>query len=124
MSFVEALWLTFEIFIFIAYLMILFSIFQDLFRDHNLNVWWKVLWILFLLFVPILTALVYVIARGAGMHERSLKAYSNAQAETNAYIRSVAGTSAAEQIAAAKALLDEGTITPAEFETLKAKALS
>lgn len=125
MTFVEALWWTFEVFIFLAYLMILFSIIQDLFRDRELNGWFKALWFVALLFVPVITALVYIIARGKGMHERRFAAYADAQASADAYIRSVASaTSPADHIASAKALLDAGTITPAEFETLKAKALA
>ncbi len=124
MTFVEALWWTFEVFIFIAYLMIIFSIIQDLFRDRKLNGWFKALWFIALLFIPVITALVYVIARGKGMHERRVAVYVEAQANADSYIRSVASVSPAEQISSAKALLDAGTITAAEFEALKAKALA
>jgi ABC-type multidrug transport system fused ATPase/permease subunit len=112
-------------FVFIAYLMILFSIIGDLFRDHKLNGWWKAVWVIFLVFLPFLTALVYLIARGRGMAERQRAAAEAAQADANSYIRSVAATPAspADDIAKAKALLDSGTITQAEFDSLKAKAL-
>lgn len=110
-------------FVFIAYLMALFSIIGDLFRDRALNGWYKALWILFLIFVPFLTALVYLIARGRGMAERQNRDVKQAQNQAEDYIRTVAGSSPADEIAKAKALLDAGTITPAEYETLKAQAL-
>jgi ABC-type multidrug transport system fused ATPase/permease subunit len=111
-------------FVFIAYLMALFAIIGDLFRDHKLNGWWKALWILFLIFVPFLTALVYLIARGRGMAERSQKEAKQAQTAADDYIRTVAGSSPSDEIAKAKSLLDAGTITQAEYESLKAKALA
>ncbi|WP_194409884.1 SHOCT domain-containing protein [Microbacterium cremeum] len=119
------LWI-FWVFVFVAYLMVVFSIIADIFRDHELNGWLKAIWILFLIFVPFLTALIYLIARGSGMQKRSLaqaQAIQSAQAE---YIRQTAGSapSAADDIAKAKSLLDAGTITQAEFDALKAKALS
>ncbi|MFB2597610.1 SHOCT domain-containing protein [Herbiconiux sp. P17] len=110
-------------FVFIAYLMALFAIIGDLFRDHKLNGWWKALWILFLVFVPFLTALVYLIARGRGMAERQNKEVKQAQTAADDYIRNVAGSSASDEIAKAKALLDAGTITQDEYNLLKAKAL-
>ncbi|MCS5718945.1 SHOCT domain-containing protein [Herbiconiux sp. CPCC 205763] len=110
-------------FVFIAYLMALFAIIGDLFRDHKLNGWWKALWILFLVFVPFLTALVYLIARGRGMAERQNKEVRQAQTAADDYIRTVAGSSASDEIAKAKALLDAGTITQDEYNLLKAKAL-
>jgi predicted PurR-regulated permease PerM len=124
-SFWDIIWWFFTIFIFFAYLMVLFSIITDLFRDHKLSGWWKAVWIVFLLFFPIVTALVYLIARGRGMGQRSqaqAKQLQDAQAE---YIKSVTGqaSSPAEEIAKAKSLLDAGTITAAEYEALKAKAL-
>ncbi|MDF1478567.1 SHOCT domain-containing protein [Leifsonia sp. H3M29-4] len=111
-------------FVFIAYLMVLISIVSDVFRDHELKGWAKALWIVFLIFVPFLTALVYLIARGGGMAARSQKAQSQWQAQTDDYIRSVAGATPTDQIEKAKALLDAKAITKEEFETLKAKALA
>jgi ABC-type multidrug transport system fused ATPase/permease subunit len=110
-------------FVFIAYLMALFAIIGDLFRDRELNGWWKALWIIFLIFVPFLTALVYLIARGRGMAERQNKEVKQAQTAADDYIRNVAGSSASDEIAKAKALLDAGTITQDEYNLLKAKAL-
>ncbi|WP_345761193.1 SHOCT domain-containing protein [Diaminobutyricibacter sp. McL0608] len=112
-------------FVFIAYLMILFSIIGDLMRDHKLNGWWKAVWVIFLIFLPFLTALVYLIARGRGMAQRQQAAMQAAQADTNSYIRTVAGSSSpADDIAKAKALLDSGALTQAEFDNLKANALA
>lgn len=124
-TFWDFLWSMFWIFAFVAYLFAIFAIIGDLFRDHKLNGWWKALWIIFLIFVPFLTALIYLIARGKGMGERSAAAAAQAQQATDAYIRQAAGTSPspADEIHKAKALLDAGAISQAEFDALKAKAL-
>ncbi len=111
-------------FVFIAYLFALFAIIGDLFRDHKLNGCFKALWILFLVFVPFLTALIYLIARGRGMAERSQKEVKQVQQAQSDYIKSVAGTSPSEEIAKAKALLDAGSITQAEYDSIKAKVLA
>lgn len=115
----------FWVFVFVAYLMVLFSILGDLFRDHTLNGWLKAIWIIFLIFVPFLTALIYLIARGQGMTKRSIEQAQELRAQQDAYIRSTAGGgSAADDIAKAKSLLDSGAISQAEFDALKAKALA
>jgi predicted PurR-regulated permease PerM len=124
MSFINVFWLILYSFFFIAYLMVLFQIVADLFRDHQLSGWWKAVWILFLIFLPVVTALVYLIARGRGMAERQRETIMQAKADTDTYIRQVASTSAADQIASAKQLLDAGAITAEEYEILKAKALA
>lgn len=120
------LWYVVMVFAFVAYLFILFYIFTDLFRDHQLNGWWKALWIVALIFVfPPFPALAYLIFRGRGMAERSQKAASQAIAAQQEYIKQVAGTSTpTDQIAQAQSLLDAGAITQDEFNQLKAKALS
>jgi len=124
-SFWDIIWWFLWIFFFMAYLFALFAVIADLFRDHKLNGWWKAVWIIFLIFVPFLTLLVYLIARGNGMAQRSAKEASQLQSAQDAYIKSVAGGSAspADEIAKAKSLLDAGTITQAEYDALKAKAL-
>lgn len=118
----------FWIFVFVAYLMVIFSIIGDLFRDDKLSGWLKAVWILFLIFVPFLTALVYLIARGNGMQKRSIAQAQELRSAQDAYIRQTAGAgsgaSAADDIAKAKSLLDSGAITQAEFDSLKAKALA
>jgi len=124
MSFWDVIWFIIVSFAFIAYLMVLFNILIDLFRDKGLSGWAKAIWIVFLIFLPLLTSLVYLIARGGGMAERSASAYQSAKAAQDDYIRSVAGASPTDQIAQAKSLLDSGAITQQEFDALKAKALS
>ncbi|MGW9585471.1 SHOCT domain-containing protein [Microbacterium sp. NPDC055455] len=116
----------FWIFVFVAYLMVVFSIIADIFRDDSLNGWLKAIWIIFLIFVPFLTALIYLIARGNGMQKRSIAQAQELRAAQDAYIRQTAGSggSAADDIAKAKTLLDSGAITQAEFDALKAKALA
>ncbi|MEV6071222.1 SHOCT domain-containing protein [Nocardia sp. NPDC052001] len=124
MSFWDAIWLIIVSFAFIAYLLLLFYIIGDLFRDRQTSGWVKAVWIIFLIFLPMLTALVYLIARGSGMQERSEAAARQMQAAQADYIRDTAGTSPAAQIADAKRLLADGTITQQEFDHLKAKALA
>ncbi len=124
MNFLETLWSIIIFFLFLSYLILLFQIVADLFRDSKLSGWMKVLWIIGLVVLPFLTALVYIIVRGQGMTERSIAQINQAQKETEEYVRRVAHTqSPAEQIAAAKALLDAETITEDEYAQLKAKAL-
>ncbi|WP_136036650.1 SHOCT domain-containing protein [Microbacterium sp. K35] len=123
-SFWDIIWWFFWVFVFVSYLMVLFNIVADLFRDHTLNGWWKAVWIIFLIFVPFLTALIYLIARGRGMAERAAASYRQQQDAADTYIRSVAGTSATDEIEKASKLLAAGTITDAEFAAIKARALA
>jgi hypothetical protein len=123
-NFWDLIWLMISTFVFISYLIILFQIVIDLFRDTQLGGGSKVLWMIGLVFVPFLTAVVYIIARGRGMADRQQATVQRAKSDTEAYIKGVAGKSPAADIAEAKALLDAGTISQAEFATLKAKALA
>ncbi len=125
MGFWDFFWLLLWSFFFVTYLMLLFRIIVDLFRDPELGGGAKALWIIGLILVPFLVALIYVITRGQGMAERQLGAVQQARTDTDQYIQSVAGAAnPADQIASAKALLDQGAITAAEFDRLKAKALA
>ncbi|GAA2163866.1 putative oligomerization/nucleic acid binding protein [Humibacillus xanthopallidus] len=125
MNFWQFFWLLVWSFFFVAFLIALFQIVVDLFRDQELSGWWKALWLIFLLFAPVLGALVYLIARGNGMAKRQMRDATDAKQATDAYIQSVAKQSnPAEQIATAKGLLDSGAISQAEFDALKAKALT
>ena len=126
MSFWEIVWFIFIFFAFMAYLMVIFNVIGDLFRDDTVSGWVKALWIIALIFLPFLTLLVYLIARGKGMAERSAKVMESARRAQDDYVRSVAGSgaSAPEQIAKAKELLDSGAITAEEFAALKSKALA
>jgi ABC-type multidrug transport system fused ATPase/permease subunit len=126
MSFWDVVWFIIISFAFIAYLMILFQIVTDLFRDRDESGWMKAVWIVCLIFLPLLTALVYLIARGPKMAERQSRAMADYQAQQEAYIRNVATQSGgpADQIAKAKQLLDDGHITQADYDRIKEKALS
>lgn len=124
MSFWDVVWFIFISFAFVAYLMVLFSILSDLFRDRETSGWVKAVWIVALIFLPLLTSLIYLIARGSGMAERSSKSAEAVRQQQDAYIRQVAGnTSPVDQIAQARAMLDSGAITQTEYDALKAKAL-
>jgi len=123
-NFWDLMWLIASTFLFIAYLMVLFQIIVDLFRDSELGGFSKAIWIIFFILLPLLTALVYIVARGRGMADRQRAALQRAKSDTDSYIRQVAGKSPAEQIVDAKALLDAGTIDAQEFAKLKAKALA
>ena len=114
----------FSVIIFLAYLMVLFQIIADLFRDQELAGIHKAVWILLLIFLPLLTSLIYLVLRGKSMGQRQRAAVSKAVSETDDYIRRVAAKSPADHIADAKKLLDTGTITTEEYAILKAKALA
>ncbi len=123
-NFWDILYLILSAFFFVAYLIVLFHVVIDLFRDADLTGGVKVLWLIGLIFLPVLTALLYILARGRGMAERQRAAMQRAKSDADAYIREVAGKSPADQIADAKVLLDAGTINQEEFARLKAKALA
>jgi len=116
-------WLLFWVFAYMAYLFVLIYIIFDIFRDRSLNGWLKALWLILLVFVPFVTGLVYLIARGKGMAERSARKQVEYQEYSDAYVRSVSFASPTDEIAKAQALRDQGVITDGEFEALKAKAL-
>ncbi|MDJ0395408.1 SHOCT domain-containing protein [Rhodococcus sp. G-MC3] len=122
-SFWDFLWLIIVSFAFVAYLMVLFSIIGDLFRDHKSSGWVKAIWVFFLIVAPFLTALVYLIAKGGDMTKRQVAAVQHAKDQQDQYIKQVAGRTSAEEIGHAKELLDNGTISNEEFGQLKAKAL-
>ena len=126
MSFWEVILWALLLFIWIAAFMIWIYILFDLFSDSSLSGWAKAGWTIFLIFLPLIGSLVYLIARGKSMSERRLAAATEAQAAQDRYIQQVASTSVtpAEQIAKAKDLLDSGAISQEEFDSLKAKALA
>ena len=115
----------FWFYILITCIWIFITVIIDVFRDHSLNGWAKALWLIFLLVLPFLGAIIYLIARGRSMSERKLAEVQAAQAAQNSYIQSVAGTtSATDEIVKAKALLDSGAISDEEYTKLKAAALA
>lgn len=125
MSFWDVVWFIVIAFAFTAYLVVMFSIITDLFRDRETSGLAKAVWIVALIFVPFLTAVIYLIARGPGMAERQLRSAEDIRLEQESYIRGVAnGGTPADQIARAKAMVDAGTITQGEYERIKEKALS
>ncbi len=124
MSFFEAFELIVISFFFVAYLMVLFSVITDLFRDAELGGGAKAVWVVLLIVLPLITSLVYLVVRGGGMAERQASAAHSSKERADEYIRPVAAVSPADQIKDAKALLDSGAITATEFASLKAKALA
>jgi len=122
--FLNFVWLMILFFAFIIWFWLLISIFGDIFRRRDIGGGMKALWIIFIVLFWWLGVLIYLIANHDGMSERSMEQMKNAQAQQAEYIQTVAGTSPADQIASAKQLLDSGTITQAEFDAMKAKALS
>jgi predicted PurR-regulated permease PerM len=123
-TFLDLLWSLIIIFFFVVYFMMLFSIIVDVFRRHDIGGGKKALWLLFILFAPLLGLLIYLIVNGHGIAERQQKVAQQSQADFDSYVKTVAGSDSADQIAKAKALLDAGTISQAEFDQLKAKALA
>lgn len=119
----EALLLALEIFFFVIWIWILITILTDLFRDHELSGWAKAAWVLFLVFVPFITALIYLIARGEGMRDRTIKAQAEAKQHMDAYIREQAHSSPADELHKLSELKDKGAISAEEFDRAKAKLL-
>ena len=115
----------FVLFMWIIWFWLLISVFGDLFRDKETSGGMKAVWCIFVIIAPFLGVFVYLLARGGGMAERSMAQQQAAQAQFDSYVRETAASSgSAGEIAHAKKLLDEGTLTQAEFDALKAKALS
>ena len=120
----EAMLLALEIFFFVIWIWILVTILSDLFRDHELSGWAKAAWVLFLVFVPFITALIYLIARGEGMRDRTIKAQAEAKQHMDAYIREQAHSSPADELHKLSELKDKGAISAEEFDRAKAKLLA
>lgn len=123
-SFGHFLLIVLEIFFFVIWIWILITILSDLFRDHELSGWWKAVWVLFLVFIPFLTALIYLIARGSGMRDRTIKAQADAKKHFDEYVREQAHTSPADELHKLNDLKEKGALSDAEFEQAKAKLLA
>ena len=119
----DALLTVLALFFIVIWMWILITILIDLFRDHELSGWWKAVWLLFLIFVPVITVLIYLIARGSGMRARALAERAEAQKATDQYIRSVAG-SPADELQKLAELRQQGVISPEEYERLKSKLVA
>ena len=124
-TFGQGLLTVLSIFVFVAWIMVLFTIISDLFRDHDLSGLGKAVWVFFLVFLPFVTGLVYLIVRGGGMRARAIAANQEARAELDAYVRETAGSaSGVDELARLSALHDAGKLTDQEFATMKAKVVS
>ena len=120
----DLFWTMFMIFAFIIWIWLLIIIFTDIFRSHDIGGFAKAMWVIFIIIIPILGILVYLIARGHGMHERALQAAQQQQKAFDQYVKqTAAGSNTADQIAKLAELKDKGTITQAEFDAQKAKLL-
>ncbi len=117
----EALLTVLSIFFFVIWIWILITILSDLFSDHETSGWGKAGWVFFLVFVPFLTALIYLGVRGAGMRDRMMARQQEAQSQMDTYIRDTAGSSAADELAKLADLHAKGTISDEEFAKMKAK---
>jgi uncharacterized membrane protein len=123
-SFGELLLVVVEIFLFVVWIWILFTIITDIFRDHEMSGWAKALWILFLVFIPFLTGLVYLIVRGSGMRDRAIKAQTAAKKHFDEYVREQAHASPADELHKLNELREKGALSQAEFDQAKAKLLA
>jgi hypothetical protein len=120
----EALLVAFEVFFFVIWIWILITILTDLFRDHETSGWVKAVWVLFLVFIPFLTALIYLIARGSGMRDRTIKAQAEAKQHFDSYVREQAHTAPADELHKLNELKEKGAISTEEFDRAKAKLLA
>ncbi|MBS1886825.1 MAG: SHOCT domain-containing protein [Actinobacteria bacterium] len=123
-TFGDILLTVFEIFLFVVWIWILFTIITDLFRNHEMSGWLKALWILLLVFIPYITALVYLIVYGSEMRERGLRAQAEAKHATDQYIRATAHTSPADELHKLHELVEKGALTQAEYDRAKEKLLA
>jgi len=123
-TFGQVLLTVLEIFLFVAWFWILVTIIGDLFRDHEVSGWGKALWVLFLVLLPILGTLIYLIARGEGMRERAIKEQAEARSHFESYVRETAGSSPVDELHKLSELKQRGDLSQAEFEQAKAKLLA
>ena len=121
--FLDVLWTMIVFFAWLAWIWIAITCFIDIFRRHDIGGVHKAVWVVFIIVIPFLGVLVYLIAQHDGMRERSVKQVQDQQAAFDSYVKQTAGGSASE-IAKAKELLDSGAITQDEFDSIKAKALA
>ena len=119
----DFLWSLLVIFFMVTYFMMFFQVVVDLFHRPETSGTTKVLWFLFLLFVPLLGLIIYMITNAEGMAQRNLQQAQRSRAQMDEYVRETAGSGSAADIAKAKELLDSGAINQAEFDQLKSKAL-
>ena len=123
-TFWQVVWTMFIFFLWVIWLWLLFTVFVDIFRNRQSSGFAKAGWSVFVILLPFLGVFVYLLAEGKGMAERNVQRAQAQQAQMDTYVRSVAGSGSADEIAKAKDLLDSGAISQAEFDQLKAKALT
>jgi ABC-type multidrug transport system fused ATPase/permease subunit len=123
--FLDVLWTLFVIFIWVIWFWLLITVFADVFRRHDIGGGKKTLWLIFVIIAPFLGVFIYLISQSSEMAERNMKQAQAQQAQMDSYVKSVAGSGgSAAEIEKAKQLLDSGAISQAEYDALKAKALS
>ncbi len=120
----DALLTVLSIFFVVIWIWVLITVLIDLFRDHELSGWWKAVWVFFLVFLPVITVLIYLIARGGGMRERAITEQRHMREASDEYIRSVAGSSPVDQLHRLDELRARGAISQDEFDRLKARVLA
>ncbi|MDR7082767.1 high-affinity K+ transport system ATPase subunit B [Arthrobacter ginsengisoli] len=123
MTFWDFFWLMISFVLYVSYLVVLVLIVKDLFADSNRSGWSKAIWVLVLIFLPVFGGLAYLIAHGQSMSLRQAARTDAARDDFDGYLRRTAGTNPAEQIAQAKTLMDDGTLTAEEFTALKQRVL-
>ena len=122
-TFGEILLIVFEMFLFVVWIWILFTIITDLFRNHDMSGLLKGVWIILLIFIPYITALIYLIVYGNDMRERTLRAQAEAKHQADDYIRAAAQVSPADELHKLHELVEKGALTEAEYDKAKAKLL-
>lgn len=123
-NFGELLLLIFEVFALMVWFWIVFVIITDLFRDHELSGWWKAVWIILLIFIPFITGLVYLIARGKGMAKRTGDANQAAKRDFDSYVREQANPGPASELEQLQSLHEKGALTDTEFQAAKSRVLT
>lgn len=123
--FLDVMWTMLVFFLWVLWFWLLFTVFADIFRRHDLSGWGKTGWVLFTIILPFLGVFVYIVSQGSGMTSRRADELSAQQAKMDDYVRTTAGSGgAAAEIERAKGLLDSGAISQTEFDTIKQKALA
>jgi hypothetical protein len=123
-TFGDLLLTVFEIFLFVVWIWILFTIITDLFRNHDMSGWLKAVWIIFLVFIPYIAALIYLIVYGSAMRERTLRAQAEAKHEADSYIHAAAHVSPADELHKLHDLVEKGALTQEEYDRAKQKLLA